>query len=744
MADAGRRRFFRQFAGELFQSAATVVGAAQVLQRASAEAASAILDPDGAAGHGAGSDAAWPARPSASAPTGFRTPFRESPGVLYLIDQRKLPDALVEVDCKSAGGGVVRHPRDDVRGAPAIGQVAAIGLALTASKARTHEAVRPPGHAPWRRQRPASVARPTAVNLRWAVERLMDRYDAIGDLSEDGDAIADAMRAEADAIVFEATEDHGRLATFGLAALDFPADRPMNILTHCNTGPLACGQFGTALGVIQAAHQAERPIHVWVDETRPYLQGARLTAWELAQAGVPHTLLPDVAAGHLMARGEVDAIIVGADRIAANGDTANKVGTYTLAVLAARHGIPFYVAAPISTVDLATPDGAAIPIEERKADEVLLVRGVRIAPPDTEVRNPSFDVTPAELITGIVTDEGVIAAPYVDGLAAAVASREVAPRRRRRRSASGRRAPRAAAAEPPRRGRGLMATVVLGRRSATVARQTTDRELLRAFLEQDRLYAAYAICDLEEREFGRTRWGVAYDGDELVAVGLEYTGPTPQPLFVMGRQDGISAILRDVIRPRAAYIATQASHAPRGRGALPRGPGPADGPDVGGSGALPAVPGHGRSGCCPSRSASSTGSTSSGSRRGCHRARSPTASTTGMRVNGRLVAAAGTHVVSPTSRLAVVGNVLTHVDFRGRGFATAVTGAVTAELLRTCDQVVLNVRADNPPAINAYRRLGYIEHTRFEERLIHRLGSPWPDLTASLRRLFTRKETDPR
>jgi methylthioribose-1-phosphate isomerase len=173
---------------------------------------------------------------------------------------------------------------------------------------------------------------------------------------------------------------------------------------------------------VQVAHNKERPIHVWVDETRPYLQGARLTAWELAQADVPHTLIPDVAAGHLMARGEVDVILVGADRVAANGDTANKVGTYTLAVLAARHGIPFYVCAPTSSVDLETPDGAAIPIEERKPEEVLSFRGVRIAPPDTEVRNPSFDVTPAELITGIVTEEGVVRGSFTEGLAAAVAS----------------------------------------------------------------------------------------------------------------------------------------------------------------------------------------------------------------------------------------------------------------------------------------------------------------------------------
>ena len=183
-------------------------------------------------------------------------------------------------------------------------------------------------------------------------------------------------RAEVDAIVFEATTDHGRLAGFGLDILPAPDDRPVRILTHCNTGPLACGQYGTALGVVQAAHHADRPVHVWVDETRPYLQGARLTTWELAQAGVPHTLLPDMAAGHLMALGEVDVVLVGGDRVAANGDTAYKVGTYTLAVLAARHGIPFYVCAPTSSVDLETADGSAIPIEETVPGESRPLRAV--------------------------------------------------------------------------------------------------------------------------------------------------------------------------------------------------------------------------------------------------------------------------------------------------------------------------------------------------------------------------------
>jgi methylthioribose-1-phosphate isomerase len=414
-ADVGRRRFFRQFAGEVFHGAATVVGAAQALQRASAEAASAILDPSSMAPR-AEADAG-PGRP-----TGFRAAFRESPGVLHLVDQRRLPEELVEFETKSAAQVAFAIREMVIRGAPAIGQAAAIGLALSGAANRSAS--------PYARRATlrgaANVlrnARPTAVNLRWAVDRVMAAYEAVGELSEDGDAIADAMRAEADAIVFEATEDHGRLARFGLDALAFPDERPLRILTHCNTGPLACGQYGTALGVVQAAHHAGRAIHVWVDETRPHLQGARLTTWELAQAGVPHALIADAAAGHLMALGDVDVVIVGADRIAANGDTANKIGTYTLAVLAARHDIPFYVAAPLSSVDLDTPDGGAVVLENRPLAEVLGFRGHLVAPPETDARNPAFDITPAELITGIVTDEGVLRPPYGDALAAAAARR---------------------------------------------------------------------------------------------------------------------------------------------------------------------------------------------------------------------------------------------------------------------------------------------------------------------------------
>jgi ribosomal protein S18 acetylase RimI-like enzyme len=286
-----------------------------------------------------------------------------------------------------------------------------------------------------------------------------------------------------------------------------------------------------------------------------------------------------------------------------------------------------------------------------------------------------------------------------------------------------------------------MATVALTR-SRIVARPTTDRALLRGFLERDRLFAAYALCDLEDKEFARTRWSVAHAGAAVIAVGLEYAGLTPQPLFLMGRPDGIEAILRDVLRPRTAYIACLPDALPAVESIyrLDSGPPmvrmwvdrarfrpyPADVHRL-----LPVEIGElnrlyqlGFASWLPASAISE----------GVYY---------GARVGGRLIAAAGTHVISPKARLAVVGNVLTHADHRGRGHATAVTGAVTAELLRTCDQVVLNVRADNPPALQAYRKLGYAEHVRFEERLAHRQGTSFADLTAPLRRLLGGRKEQP-
>jgi RimJ/RimL family protein N-acetyltransferase len=287
-----------------------------------------------------------------------------------------------------------------------------------------------------------------------------------------------------------------------------------------------------------------------------------------------------------------------------------------------------------------------------------------------------------------------------------------------------------------------MASVAIVREPRTLtARSTTDRVLLRTFMERDRLFAAYAICDLEDREFPRTRWAGAFAGNDLTAIGMEYSGLTPQPLFMMGDSDGIEAILREVLRPRAAYIAARTESMPAVERLyrVDQGPPmvrmwvdrahfkpfPADVRRLhpGEIGELNRLYQLGFASWLPSSAIAE----------GVYY---------GIRVNGKLVSAAGTHVISPRARLAVVGNVLTQVDHRGRGYATAVTGAVTAELLEVCDQVVLNVRADNPPALQAYRRLGFAEHVRFEERLVHRIASPWPDLTAPLRRLFSsRKET---
>ena len=290
-----------------------------------------------------------------------------------------------------------------------------------------------------------------------------------------------------------------------------------------------------------------------------------------------------------------------------------------------------------------------------------------------------------------------------------------------------------------------MTTVAISRREASVtASVTTDRALLRAFLERDRIYAAYAICDLDDREFPRTRWGAAWSGGSIVAIVLEYSGGSPQPLLAIGTDEGIVAILRDVIRPRVAYIASLpvAIPAVQTRYRLDAGPQmvrmwvdrarfrPAEDPGLERLGPNDAMELNrlyqlGFGAWLPP---SAIGE-------GVYY---------GLRVQGKLVAAAGTHVVSTAARLAVVGNVLTHGDYRGRGYATAVTGAVTAELLKSCDHVVLNVRADNPPAISAYRHLGYAEHIRFEERLARRIGSPWSEVASMIRRLIPRKESSSR
>jgi methylthioribose-1-phosphate isomerase len=324
-----------------------------------------------------------------------------------LIDQTLLPADEVIVRCER--WEQVEHAirSMQVRGAPAIGASAAFGMALAATAA-----------SPTRTDVDGALAsafdglirsRPTAVNLSWALKRMRGVAAAT---PGDGAALAKRMVEEAQSI---AAEDEAACRTMGAygAALIEPGS---SVLTHCNAGALACVDYGTALGVIRAAFEQGRIAHVFVDETRPFLQGARLTAWELTREDIPMTLITDNMAGHFMQRGQVHCVVVGADRIAANGDVANKIGTYSVAVLAHEHGIPFYVAAPISTVDLAVADGSGIPIEERDPEEVTAWRGTRTAPVGIRAAHPAFDVTPARYVSAIITERGVVRAPYTDGL----------------------------------------------------------------------------------------------------------------------------------------------------------------------------------------------------------------------------------------------------------------------------------------------------------------------------------------
>lgn len=324
---------------------------------------------------------------------------------VVLLDQRALPGAERYIGCADWREVAAAITDMIVRGAPAIGITAAYGIALAGhALAMQSES----GPLDPKALEPAfqglAATRPTAVNLFWALDRMRARLAA--------EPTHRALDAEARAI-----HDHDRqmCAAIGAhgAALLAPGTR---VLTHCNTGALATGGAGTALAVIRAAWRDDRLTHVYADETRPYLQGARLTAWELTRDGIPTTVLPDGAAGHLMATGHIDAVIVGADRIAANGDVANKIGTYPLAILARHHHIPFYVAIPTTTLDRATPTGAEIPIEERPAYEVTHVGPTRIVPPAAAVRNPAFDITPAALVTAIITERGVIRPPYPETL----------------------------------------------------------------------------------------------------------------------------------------------------------------------------------------------------------------------------------------------------------------------------------------------------------------------------------------
>jgi methylthioribose-1-phosphate isomerase len=331
-------------------------------------------------------------------------------GAVVMIDQRRLPREEVFLRCRTHHEVAAAIKDMAIRGAPAIGVAAALGLALGARTTRSEGAALA---REWSDMCATLAAtRPTAVNLFWAIERMRRRFEAFA--AAGGEPLRQALLEEALAIQSEDLASCHRLGDLGAELL--PAEA--RVLTHCNAGALATAGYGTALGVVRSAFRLGKVRAVFADETRPWLQGARLTAWELLQDGIPTTLIADSMAGHLMARGEINAVVVGADRIAANGDVANKIGTYTVAVLAKEHGIPFYVAAPVSTFDLATPTGADIPIEERPADEVTHVAGRRMAPEGVSVRNPAFDVTPHRYVSAIVCEQGVARAPYAQSLRA--------------------------------------------------------------------------------------------------------------------------------------------------------------------------------------------------------------------------------------------------------------------------------------------------------------------------------------
>ena len=326
-------------------------------------------------------------------------------GQLEMIDQRVLPARFEYIAYDSAASVAEGIRSMVVRGAPAIGCAAAYGVALEALRLA-------PSHSGEQFTKQLEIgfdvlaqSRPTAVNLFWALARMRRVWQAMGE----GESIrfAQELLDEAHKILAEDVRINRTMGEHGAALLKDQA----RVLTHCNAGALATAGHGTALGVIRSAVEAGKRISVIADETRPFLQGARLTAWEMMQERIPVTLITDGMAGHLMSHGEIDAVIVGADRIAANGDVANKIGTYMVAVLAQRHGIPFYVAAPLSTIDLAIKSGAGIPIEERDPSEIYGFQEKRWAPEGVVVRNPAFDVTPAELVTALITEKGVVQAP---------------------------------------------------------------------------------------------------------------------------------------------------------------------------------------------------------------------------------------------------------------------------------------------------------------------------------------------
>jgi methylthioribose-1-phosphate isomerase len=418
-SDPHRRRFFRLFAGDVATSVGSMLGAARSLQAETTSAAQELL--------GVAMPAAAPAPVLPAARTqgpylantaGYRAPFRFEDGAVFIWDQRQLPDILAEMEIAGAADAVSAMTDGAILGAAVQAQFAAAVLALVAERAwdarpfARRATIRGSANA-------LRTNRLASAQLAFALERLLAIQDDLP-LEVDGKVLGDAFRREAEEIIVEATEDHGKIAEHAIEALPGGPDAPLHVLTLGSTGAMGSGVFGTALGVITARHHAGQPIHALVAESRPWLTGSRIACWELAQAGVGHAVVTDAAAPGCIAAGEVEAVLVTADRIAANGDCAAAVGAYALALAAKASDVPFLVTVATSAIDDAIPDLDELTVEEARPATVVTINGKRIAPEGVHIRNPVTDVIPADLITAYITDEGVLRPPFAESIAAAL------------------------------------------------------------------------------------------------------------------------------------------------------------------------------------------------------------------------------------------------------------------------------------------------------------------------------------
>lgn len=427
--DPDRRRFFRQFAGEVATSVGSMMGAAQTLQVTSTEAARELLGSSRDSSPNAGvpvgglatlTTAAPSTEPQDASTAGWRAPFRWDGDVCRIVDQRRLPDVLVDIELRGAADAVNAINDGALVGTLVQAQVGAVVLALvakngTASRSFARRAtIRGAANA-------LRLARPGSAAVGAALDRMLALLELAGH-DATGDEVAALFHEEAEQLIGEAIEDHGRLVGHLVGILPGAPTEPLHLLVAGSTGAMGGGQFGTALSAVQAIHHAGRPVHALVTEGRPSFEGSRIAAWELRQAGVPHAVVTDGAAPGCVAAGEVEAVLAGADRVTANGDVIAMAGAYPLALACQASGVPFIVCAPTNVIDLAVADGASATIEEGRPSPVLRAAGTRIAPEGTQVRNPVQDLVPASLVTAIVTDEGVARAPFEGSLAVAAAA----------------------------------------------------------------------------------------------------------------------------------------------------------------------------------------------------------------------------------------------------------------------------------------------------------------------------------